>query len=187
MRKELTQLLDNIVDHSNIYSDVRTIPSLEVGAMLTKINRLQEGMSVLRYLLEEREKTAIQRADNPEEDFKMRIVVDQEEIIEKKSTISEIVEKETEAPVQQEKFLEESINFEQTSISKLTDALTLNDRYLYANELFDKDMSAFNDLIKSIDSSLSLNEASALLIPLSWDGENEHVISFTNLVERRFL
>ena len=58
IRKELTALLDNIVEHSNKYSEDRTIPSLEVGVVLTKINRLQDGMSVLRHLLEKQEKEA---------------------------------------------------------------------------------------------------------------------------------
>jgi hypothetical protein len=197
MRKELTQLLDNIVEHSNRYSDDRAIPSLEIGAVLTKISRLQEGMSVLRFLLEEREKLAKQRPNKATRDFDVKIVVDQEEVAEKKEVIPEVIaevietpiqqEEVIEAPVQQEVVVEENVRFEQPSIPKLIDALTLNDRYLYANELFEKDMSAFNNLVKSIDNSLSLNEAKALLIPLNWEDENEHVVSFTNLVERRFL
>ena len=75
MRKELTRLLDNIIEHSNRYTEERAIPSLEVGAVLTKISRLQEGMSVLRYLLEEREKLAKQRPNKSARDFDIKIVV----------------------------------------------------------------------------------------------------------------
>jgi len=182
MRKELTQLLDNILEHSNRYTEERAIPSLEIGAVLTKISRLQEGMSVLRYLLEEREKLAKQNPYGLKKDFDVKITVDQEEMPEA------IITKEEIEPLAQQKEMDsEVISFEQPSIAKLTDALTLNDRYLYANELFDKDMNAFNNLVKSIDNCLSLNEAKALLVPLSWNDENEQVLSFTNMVERRFL
>ncbi len=188
MRKELTQLLDNILEHSNRYTDERAIPSLEVGAVLTKISRLQEGMSVLRYLLEEREKLAKQRPRKDATNFDVKIVVDQSESLttEEKpaEAIESVVEPEPQVQVETET---QVINFDQPSIAKLSDALTLNDRYLFANELFEKDMNAFNELVKSVDSCLSLNEAKALLIPLSWDDENEHAISFSSLVERRFL
>ena len=77
-------------------------------------------------------------------------------------------------------------NLEYPPIAKLIDALTLNDRYLYANELFNKDMSSFNELVKSIDNSSSLNEVQGLISSYAWDKENEHVISFNTLVTRRF-
>lgn len=180
MRKELTQLLDNIIEHSNRYDDERAIPSLEIRAVLTKISKLQEGMSVLRYLLEQQEKLAKQRPKRSSKDFDLKIVVDPKEATEVLDAVVEpqVKEEEIDAPI---------VNFDQPSIAKLSDALTLNDRYLFANELFQKDMNGFNDLVKSIDNSLSLNEAKALLIPLSWEDDNEYAVSFNNLVERRFL
>jgi hypothetical protein len=77
-------------------------------------------------------------------------------------------------------------NLKQTSVTKLSEGLTLNDRYLFANELCNKDMNAFNELVKLIDNCSSLDEATKLYSTMDWEIDNEHVVTFTNLVERRF-
>ncbi len=199
IRKELTELLDNITEHSNKYSDERTIPSLEVGAILTKINRAQEGMAVLRHLLEEQEKEAKQKRQkevqaraealiqSPETNTPDLIVAESPVVSSSSEKAEEVVEPVFQhAPTIEKQDLEPK-NVEQLVNSKLTDLLTLNDRYLYANELFNKDMSAFNDLVKAIDDCGSFDEAQKLYVSLDWEIDNEHVLSFTNLVERRFL
>jgi formiminotetrahydrofolate cyclodeaminase len=156
IRKELTELLDNIIEHSNKYNDDRTIPSLEVGAILTKINRLQEKMAVLKHVLQVQEKeikykrqqekmldkqavTALLEAESIEVSTPKIPVVDEDPI--------ELVP-ETVVAIEENKTVEKEV---QPEVTKLMDSLTLNDRYLYANELFNKDMSAFNELVKTID------------------------------------
>tara|TARA_B100000809_G_C15114760_1_gene522001 strand:+ start:1752 stop:2357 length:606 start_codon:yes stop_codon:yes gene_type:complete len=195
IRKELTALLDNIVEHSNKYSEDRTIPSLEVGVVLTKINRLQDGMSVLRHLLEKQEKEAKQQRQKER-------IVRAESLVETIATnnlenkvteeipavqipievVQEIIQIKEVSPIKEEA---EKIELKQGEL-KLVDSLTLNDRYLYANELFNKNMNAFNELVKDIDGCSSFDEAQKLYISLDWEIENEHVLSFTSLVERRF-
>lgn len=174
IRKELNQLLENVVEYSSKYSNERPIPSLEVSFVLSKINKMQENLGILRFLLEEKEKASKQRL----KEIKRTPVIE-----EPPSKREEKIEL-TESTQEERATLE--LALEQASISKLIDALTLNDRYLYANELFNKDMSAFNELVKTIDNSSSFNEAKQLFSPLGWDDENEHVLSFTSLVERRF-
>lgn len=171
IRKELNHLLNSIVDHSTKFSDERPIPSLEISFVLTKINKMQENLSVLRHLLKEKE---------------LAVKLNKAQLAEKPKT------KEEDSPIKTREELKSPENppvgesLEKPSISNLADALTLNDRYLYANELFDKDMNAFNEIIKSIDASTSFNDAKGLLSSLGWDNENEHVQSFIELVERRF-
>ena len=77
-------------------------------------------------------------------------------------------------------------NVKKPLVAKLSERLTLNDRYLFANELCKKDMSAFNELVKLIDSCASLDEATRLYSTMDWKIDNEDVIAFTNLVEQRF-
>jgi len=183
IRKELNHLLDNVVEHSTRYSEERPIPSLEISFVLTKINKMQENLSVLRHLLEEQEKFS-KEARNAERDS---VVI--EKVQEKTVSVEEKTENhEPTIDVPQKEAVPSDIsdNLEQPPIPRLIDALTLNDRYLYANELFNKDMNAFNELVKSIDESSSLANAKELFSSLSWDDENEHVISFNILVERRF-
>ncbi len=188
LRKELNELLDNITKHSNKYSEERTVPSLEVGAILTKVNRVQEKLAILRHLLEQQELAGRLNRQNSRQEHKGKV----EEIETPIPTIvSEVIENEKEIVEQrteeiiEEPILEETI-IEQLPVTKLVDSLTLNDRYLFANELFNKDMSAFNALVKSIDECSNFDEAQKLYVSFDWEIENEHVLSFTNLVERRF-
>jgi DNA repair exonuclease SbcCD ATPase subunit len=174
IRKELNHLLNSVVDHSTKYSNERAIPSLEISFVLTKINKMKENLVILNYLLKEKEKSSKRLNDSEREIAK----TNQNE--EQKNNI----EIEVSTPIQEKNNTAESIV--QVPVLKLADALTLNDRYLYANQLFDKDMNAFNEMIKSIDECSSLDEAKDLHASLGWDDENTHVISFNVLVDRRF-
>ncbi len=168
IRKELNHLLNSVVDHSTKYSSERPIPSLEISFVLTKINKMQENLSVLKHLLTEHER-ASKRGTGTE----------------KKALARETVAEKTES-INVERS-DPTDKLDQTPIPKLIDALTLNDRYLFANELFNKDMNKFNDFIKTIDSITSLEEAKKLVSELDLDEENEQIQVFVNLIERRFL
>ncbi|KAA3642654.1 MAG: hypothetical protein DWP98_13360 [Bacteroidetes bacterium] len=50
-RKEINALIDNIKQHSDRLSDVKTIPMLELSVILSKINRLHETTVILKYLI----------------------------------------------------------------------------------------------------------------------------------------
>ena len=176
IRKELNHLLGSVVDHSTKYSGERPIPSLEISFVLSKINKMQENLSVLRHMLEEKEKTYKEARKTERQ---ASVIENKQEEIASTKEVPETLEDQTENVS-----TGQSENLDQ-SISKLTDALTLNDRYLFANELFNKDMNAFNELVKSIDNCVSISDAKALFLS-SWDEENEHVQSFTILIERRF-
>jgi len=179
IRKELNHLLNSVVEHSTRYSDERPIPSLEISFVMTKINKMKDNLVVLKYLLEEQEK-ALKSTKNSERKVPDTTV----DVIEDKKEETVIIEEESETLENSNATLAD--NHEQSLIPKLMDALTLNDRYLYANELFNKDMNAFNEMVKSIDNSSSLDEAMGLFSSLILDNENEHLLSFTSLVERRF-
>lgn len=172
IRKEINELLENVMEHSSRYSDERPIQSLEISFVLTKINKMQESFAILKHLLELQEKEAKQTKNK---ERKTTIVQEEKEIT--------VIES---SKIDSEKSPVLEVKNEQSSLPKLIDALTLNDRYLYANELFNKDMNAFNNMVKSIDNISSLNEAKELLSSLGLDDENEHVLSFHELVERRF-
>lgn len=203
LRQELNDLLENVVEHSNNYSGNRQIPSLEISYVLTKINKMQETLIILKHLLKEEErqiKKAKQQHRESEREEKLVAALKIEAIkAEQDDEEKAVVEEEIKAePSLQEEAIEtpqkdtpQSTNIEQLPISKLVDAFSLNDRYLYANELFGKDMSVFNEAVKNIDAANDFEEAKSILISLGsekdWDLENEHVLAFANLVERRFL
>jgi hypothetical protein len=194
LRKELNDLLENVVEHSNNYSGNRQIPSLEISYVLTKINKMQETLIVLKHLVKEEERLSkIKKKEQRAEKAQPNPTPIVEEVQQANKT-EEVVVEEPVNVVEEEVTAPEAkpiTNIEQLPISKLVDAFSLNDRYLFANELFSKDMSAFNEVVKSIDTCSSFEEAKQILMDNgsqhNWDVEGEHVISFTNMVERRFL
>lgn len=91
-------------------------------------------------------------------------------------------------------FNEQETLLERISSSHLNDirkAMGINERFLYANELFFGDMSAFTKAVEELNHLDSYADAERMLeeelsIKYNWDDENQTVISFKNLVSRRF-
>jgi hypothetical protein len=207
LRKELNELLEKVVEHSNNYLGKKQIPSLEISFLLAKINKMQEHLIILKHLLSEQELEIIRQEklvaegrakQMPAIEIEHPIVNlkenEQEPILPKENIVAtqtiEQPEIKTEEVATPEKPKAKK-DIEKLPIAKLVDAFSLNDRYLYANELFNKNMSAFTELIKSIDNCTSYQEAEQLLTntknELDWDTDYIHVLSFYSLVERRFL
>lgn len=207
LRKELNELLEKVVEHSNNYLGKKQIPSLEISFLLAKINKMQEHLIILKHLLSEQELEIIRQEKLVAERRAKEIPAIEIEpplVILKENTQEPILPKENIVAAQtiaQPEIKTEEVatpekpkakkDIEKLPIAKLVDAFSLNDRYLYANELFNKNMSAFTELIKSIDNCTSYQEAEQLLTntknELDWDTDYIHVLSFYSLVERRFL
>jgi len=210
LRKDFNLVLANIAEHSERFTGTDHVPALEVSVMMSKINKLQEIAAILKYKIQQKEegrRTSIkteQTVTNSEPKVVASeitaeptpkivqhetIEVKTETIIEPQPVVKDVKIEKT-SPT---KSIKSSISdkFLHTPIASLKDAFSLNDRYLFANELFKKDMALFNDTVKAIDSCNSLIEAQEILTKsnaaLNWDAENERVISFYELVERRFL
>jgi len=185
LRQEFNQLLDNINNHSERFTSKPHVPSLEMSVVMAKLSKMHETASILKYLLEEKE------------DYlkKHRVSLSQE--VKPEST----TEEEIEQPPQIENTTTENIIHKDESpvattplqkpTSNLVDVFSLNDRYLYANELFNKSMEAFNGCIKLINNVESIHEANNLINEYkneyNWDSENEFVQSFIALIERKFI
>lgn len=218
IRQELNEIIKNIVEHSESFPANRPIPSLEVSAVISKVNKMQEQLAVLKYLLEvhenQQKNIPVQEQNSiltedpiaPENTFSTTNIVEQvtepevpafetpeavqkEEIEEKQQ---EQAEEKVEITVSEDIKTKQEVaqKLSRTPIKSLKEAFSLNDRYLYANELFDKNMEAFNNLIKTIDESSNINEANEKLITAktqyNWDEENNFYVEFSILVERRF-
>lgn len=80
----------------------------------------------------------------------------------------------------------------QQNISDLTKALSINDKLLYSNELFGRDMSGMNTVLGQLNKLPSMDEAKALLVSIAekndWaNGERLEVAeSFIKLIRRRY-
>jgi DNA mismatch repair ATPase MutS len=211
LRKEFNQLLDKINQHSERFTDEDHFPSLEASVMLSKINKLQELAAVLKFAIELNEEEAGQKRRNYQQaqrELKTEAVIEEiveateeeqiiliDEVIEIEEEVLAVVEEiKNDVEVEEEQQeLKSSVSdkFSQTPISSLKDAFSLNDRYLFANELFNKDMNLFNEAIKTLDACenevIAMGKLNEFGATYDWDLENEHLLSLQNKVQRRFL
>jgi len=211
LRKEFNQLLANINEHSERFTDHEHLPALEVSVMMSKIGKLLEVATILKHTvkeLEENKKNVKKEAtiisvqesvvsiSEPEADLEPEIIETPkiEEVAPKEEHPKIVEAKQEEIKPEPTKPVEKSSvgeKFSHLPLSSLKEAFSLNDRYLFANELFKKDMALFNETIKTIDSCGSLINAqehlNAIKTTLNWDNESDYVVTFYQLVERRFL
>ena len=81
---------------------------------------------------------------------------------------------------------------QRTPISDLKASIGLNERFLFANELFDGNMESFNRALNELNHIDSLEGANLFINAqlkerFNWNDESEITLRFLNLVERRFL
>lgn len=211
LRKEFNQLLDKINEHSERFTDKDHFPSLEASVMLSKINKLQELAAVLKFAIELNEEEAGQKRrdyQQAQRELKTEEIVEEiidateetqidliDEVIEIEEEVLAVVEEIKNDVETKEQNLDASASvsdkFSQTPIASLKDAFSLNDRYLFANELFNKDMNLFNEAIKTLDACenevIAMGKLNEFGATYDWDLENEHLLSLQNKVQRRFL
>ncbi len=78
---------------------------------------------------------------------------------------------------------------EQKKIESLSKGITLNQRFMFVNVLFDGDVAKFNNTVIEIDGLVSLEEAKHYMNTHfdHWNEESDEVEEFMGVVERRFL
>ena len=78
-------------------------------------------------------------------------------------------------------------------IPDLTKGMSINDRLLYMNELFGRDMSKLDEVLRALNNFPSLDSAKSYLLGVAtqfnWGDEDRSEIaqSFIKLVRRRFV
>ncbi|MDX2305084.1 MAG: hypothetical protein NW226_19900 [Microscillaceae bacterium] len=82
-------------------------------------------------------------------------------------------------------------NFQKAKIQDIRAAISLNQKFLFTNRLFNGDSFAFNDAITRIESCRDLSEATQVITQeyapkYLWEMDSEEVISFMEIVGRRF-
>jgi len=72
-------------------------------------------------------------------------------------------------------------------LTSLSEAIGVNDRFLFIREVFNGNQEDYNQAIKKLDSAASLDEAKSVLMSYSSDSkENEAVKQLLSLVKRKF-
>jgi len=71
-------------------------------------------------------------------------------------------------------------------ISNLSDAIGLNDRFLFISEIFNEDNEAYLQAITRLDNAISLTDARAVIMSYTGDNlENDAVTQLLDLVKRK--
>jgi chemotaxis protein histidine kinase CheA len=79
-------------------------------------------------------------------------------------------------------------SFSAPPIADLKKAMGINDRFFFQRELFGGSADVMNQTLEQLNEMQGVNEAqNFLLANFNWDPENEAVLSFMELVERRYL
>jgi hypothetical protein len=200
--------------------DKKHIPQLELELILKKIASLYEKSIVFNYLnsqksieneiakliepkinIEERIISEISKAqDKAKEEPKVEEKVIVPEIIEAKPQ-EVVVEKTIEVvPVIEKPIIEEKplvaekpkpiINIQKPAISDIKTAIGINDRFQFANDLFEGNMQEYEIGIQQLNSSENIDSAMIYFHSLqklyTWDLENDTVKRLLELVERRY-
>ena len=73
-------------------------------------------------------------------------------------------------------------------IDQIESSITLNQRFMFVNGLFDGDVDTFNNTINKLDNMHDYNEASQYISTHfdHWDKDDEDVLEFIDLVKKRF-
>lgn len=100
---------------------------------------------------------------------------------------------ELEALFEQKKATELSEKLGESPVTDLTKSMAINDRLLFMNELFGRDMNNLDDTLRRLNQFTAMAEAKPLLLELAgrydWNEEERQEVakSFIKLVRRRYL
>lgn len=82
---------------------------------------------------------------------------------------------------------------QQKPISNIREAIGVNEKFIFVNELFNGDLKSYNESVEKLNSSQSIHEAfdylNVLTTKFGWDGQRsaDTIERFANLVQRRYM
>ena len=94
------------------------------------------------------------------------------------------------AEAAREQKTEASLNdaIERTKLTDLRKAFTLNDRFYFCRELFDRDEARMNEMLDVLNEARTYRQSLELLRKrVRWDFESEAAVDFLKFIERRFV
>lgn len=197
IRKEIAALINSIKEHSDNIGDNKHIPQLELELILHKIEKLYQKSIVFNHLNSNGDNAISSKpiVETPKVEAKQEVVkpvVSEKPIdlfgseiplVTEKPKQEKKVEKKEEKPVVVNKI-------QKPSIQDLTKAIGLNDKFLFANELFEGNIQEYSIAIQQLNGAGSLESAmdyfSNLQQLYEWDMEKETVKQLIDLVDRRY-
>ncbi len=87
-----------------------------------------------------------------------------------------------------QKYQDVSSRIKSNPISSIRNAIGVNEKFLFLNELFDGDKKVYDDTLTILDSSNNFNEAYNYLIEnFRWDMDDETVQQLLELIRRKYI
>lgn len=196
IRKELTNLVDKLKEQSDNVSNMEHVPSLEINVMMARVNRLYEKAVLYKHILiaEESLKEQIQTNEINTNEAEIPETINAETQVEELIVAAEVHKTNANhsAPIIETSEKRKNSISEGKPISSIKKYLGINERYLFANELFKGKMKELLNAVDEIDKQTTFENAQGLIktkwaVSYQWDDDNANVISFQKIVERRFL
>ena len=211
IRKEIAALVNSIKEHSDNIANSEQIPQLEFELILHKIEKLYKKSIVYNHL-----NTVYQETSSTKTEEKITILqpitespkieVTKQEIKQAETRPEEIIDNPTDLfgselpPVTEklkperktEKKEEKQITnkIQKPAISDINKAIGINDKFQFANELFEGNMQEYNIALQQLNNAETYESAmdyfSNLQQLYEWDIENETVKRLMDLIERRY-
>jgi len=161
MRKEITELIDNIKQHSDELTEKPHIPQLELELIVSKIEKLYKKSIVFNF-----EYSQPKKAET--------IITEVEKIIE---------------PVQEIKEDKKIISVGKNSID-FKRLIGINQKFQFTSELFGGNASELTSAVEKINSAQNKDEAlkiaSELKVKFNWKEESSVVDDFVKLITQKF-
>ena len=199
LRRNITAIIDDIKYHSDSLTPLERLPVIQLKVILAKINKLTEKTTILLHYVEKQgklsdkaESTEISEMIIPEEVSQISPVSEEAgiELKEKADKSEEKVKVDKSSVKTEPKRQDVQSKLKKLKVSDLNTAIGINEKYLFASVLFKGDTSKFSSVIKEINALNNSEELKAYLDNLhrnyNWDSENEIVMNFLELVERKF-
>lgn len=208
IRKEIAALINSVKEHSDNIGDKEHIPQLELELILSKIEKLYQKSIVFNYLNSNPAASVqmpgvdpvaeIKASEKPKEVTKTEIKQEPakpvdlfgSELSEKTKTEKKAEKREENPPVPKvEPVLITQIH--KPAIPDIRAAIGINDKFRYANELFNGNIQEYEIAVQQLNTAGTLDSAMEYFMNIQqlygWDRENECVQGLYDIVERRYI
>jgi len=197
IKNEIDSLIQKMKERSSAVSDIDKISDAEMTVLIDTVDELYQKLAVLKYLksnpetkalVDEKQDEVKQEPEKPAETNVPPVDLFGGElppvfVQEKPKAEKKVVKKE-------EKPLQVISKIQKPKLDNLNTAIGLNDKFQFANELFEGSMPEYNVAIQQLNTAETIESAMEYVENLqqlyNWDFENETVKRLLDLVDRRY-
>lgn len=207
IKNEIDSLIQKLKERSTAISNIDKITVAEMAELQSTVDKLHQHISVLNYLkthgassAKEEEKSLYKAAIVPDT---VEVKLESEKPVEVKDAPVDLFggelppvvapekpKAEKKTVKKEEKPVQVVSKIQKPKLDNLNSAIGLNDKFQFANELFEGSMPEYNIAIHQLNTAGTIESAmeyvESLQLLYNWDFENETVKRLLDLVDRRY-